>query len=58
MDTDKLLEESKGDASHDAYLSFRLSQEDKDKLLDLCNEHGLSMGKLLRGLIKEFMDNV
>lgn len=58
MNTDKLFENAKGEESHDATLSFRLSQEDKDALLIICDQHRLSLGKLMRGLVKELIDNV
>lgn len=58
MNTEKLFAEAKGEDNHDATLSFRLSQDDKDALLVVCEKHRLSLGKLMRGLVKELLENV
>lgn len=58
MNIEKLLLDAQGNNQHTAVLSFRLAQEDKDALLSICEQYNLSLGKLMRGLVKELRENV
>jgi len=57
MEIKRLTELSKG-TSATAYIGFKIDPHHKQQLTDYCTAHGLSMGKLLRNFIAEFLAEV
>lgn len=57
MEIKKLQELSRGTAAT-AYLGFKIDPEHKQQLTDYCKDNGLSVGKLLRNFIAEFLAEV
>lgn len=53
----KLAEMSKG-TNATAYIGFKIDPGHKQRLTDYCAANGLSMGKLLRNFINEFLAEV
>lgn len=58
MNIDKIISASGGDPERTETLSFRLVESDKRELLLLCEERGLSLGRLMRAIVREFLDEV
>lgn len=58
MDTEKILQRSLGTPEHTESVSFRLTAENKRALLALCDQRGLSLGRLMRSLVEEFLHEV
>ena len=58
MQTERVLVRSQGSPENRETLSFRLPEKDKRALLELCEERGLSVGRLMRALVREFIHEV
>jgi len=58
MQTERILGRSQGTPENSETLSFRLTKKDKRDLLEICEERGLSVGRLMRALVKEFINEV
>ena len=52
------LEKLKGTPQLDAAFSFKIGSEDKKEFVDECLKHNLSSGKVIRALIKQFVDDM
>lgn len=57
MEIKKLEALSKGTAAS-AYLGFKINPDDKQALTDYCAQNGLSVGKLLRNFISQYLAEV
>lgn len=49
-----VLDEARGAAQTEP-MAFRLPVQDKARLLDICEAEGLSVGKLMRKLVNDFI---
>lgn len=58
MNMRKILRESYGEADHNATIAFRLSEAQKEAFVSMCNEHNISIGRLMRALVREFMEGM
>jgi hypothetical protein len=54
----KVIEESPGSQDLTSTYTFKLSLDDKEDFLRLCEEKHLSPGKVLRNLLDQFLDGV
>jgi len=54
MDLNKL----KTDSNNTETIAFRIPPRDKQALVDACNRNQLSLGKVMRLLVKEFLEHV
>lgn len=55
MDKQSIVDRSKG-SELDTTMTFKINSEVKEALVVFCSEHGLSVGKVIRNLIGEFLD--
>jgi len=58
MNLNKVKELATGDLANTETIAFRLSEEDKKSLLAVCSKHNLSVGRLMRALVREFMEEM
>jgi len=58
MNVKRLLRESYGESDHNATIAFRLSETQKEEFVALCNERNISIGRLMRALVREFMEEM
>lgn len=55
MNIDKLQQLAKREAGISETMAFRLTPEDKEAFIQKCDQHALSVGKVLRLLVAEFI---
>lgn len=55
MNIEEINRKSQGEAVNDSTLAFRLPESDKQKLLEICDRDGLSVGRLLRAMVQEYV---
>lgn len=56
MNIERVLSASSGDSHNTETVAFRLTPADKHKLLELCQTRNLSLGRLMRALVAEFIE--
>ena len=56
MNIERVLSASGGDSHNTETIAFRLTPADKQQLLDLCQTQNLSLGRLMRALVSEFIE--
>lgn len=56
MDLRKILEQGQGDSQNTEVIAFRISPAAKDKLLVLCKEQNVSLGRLFRAFVQELLE--
>lgn len=58
MNIEKIVKESVRDDTMSANYTIKLHEEMKEAFIDKCDELALSPGKVLRNLMKEFLERV
>ena len=56
MDLDELKREAKREGEVSETMAFRLSPQDKATFIRICDKLELSVGKVLRLMVKEFIE--
>lgn len=56
INMEKIISESARSSDMEATYAFKLTQEMKDEFFAVCEKHGLSPGKVARGLLAQFLD--
>lgn len=46
------------DTNNSETIAFRISPKEKEALLDACYTHKLALGKVMRALVKEFLEEM
>ena len=58
MNVKRLLRESYGESDHNATVAFRISEQQKEEFMELCKERNISVGRLMRAMVREFMEEM
>lgn len=58
MDVNKINQLAAGNPDRTEVIAFRLATEKKQQLLELCQRDNLSVGRLLRALVDEYIEEV
>lgn len=58
MNIKRLLRESAGDTDNTATIAFRIPESDKEAFVELCNAQRISIGRLMRAMVREFMEEM
>lgn len=56
MDLKKAKEIARGDSFHTETIAFRIDLESKEKFMELCKEHNISVGRLMRAFVAEMLE--
>lgn len=51
----KVMDEAGADPASEV-VNFRMTKEDKEYLVEFCRQHNLSVGKVIRSLVKQFIE--
>ena len=57
VNAEKIIKESYREIGMTETYSFKMTPEMKEQLITLCNERSLSPGKVLRGLLGQFLNS-